>query len=58
MDFAAEEVLCQQAYEVWLHYACPLEADDVSNAPWHAVVPAPSLNDAQPSVVRTEMGRC
>ncbi len=23
MDFIAEEELCQQAYEVWLHYACP-----------------------------------
>ena len=23
MDFTAEEELCQQAYEVWLHYACP-----------------------------------
>ena len=23
MDFSAEEELCQQAYEVWLHYACP-----------------------------------
>ena len=35
MDFAAEEELCQQAYEVWLHYACrpAIEGDGPGSGP-------------------------
>ena len=52
MDFATEEELCQQAYEVWLRYACPAcEGDRSAPPPLKPSVQLPAVSDGPCSIL-------